>query len=195
MLTIDLLRHGALKGGLKYRGLTDDPLTQAGRRDMETVWQQLSSEVDLIITSPLSRCANPAAEWAKQRAIPCIIEPRIAEMHYGRWEGKTSDQIKREYPGMLEMWRRDPSNMRPPAGESIHELRLRLQMWMQEISLGYKGKHLLLVSHSGVLRMLIALALQAPIISTRQLAMPYCCWSRICYTDQTYTLAFHQHSQ
>ncbi|EAU53909.1 histidine phosphatase family protein [Mariprofundus ferrooxydans] len=192
MLTVDLLRHGALAGGIKYRGQTDDPLTIQGRADMDAVWQKLAGDVDLIITSPLSRCAEPATAWAKQARIPCIIEPRIAEMHYGAWEGKTSEAISSAFPGMLEQWRRDPTGMRPPDGESVDELRQRVHAWLMEISTNYQDKQLLVVSHSGTLRMLIALALRAPIASTRHMDMPYACWSRLYCDEQSSRLAFHQ---
>jgi len=192
MLTVDLLRHGALTGGIKYRGQTDDPLTIQGRTDMDLVWQKLAAEADMIITSPLSRCAEPATAWAKQARIPCIIEPRIAEMHYGAWEGKTSETIKTEFPGMLEQWRRDPTGMRPPGGESVDELRQRVHAWLMEIVQRYQNKQLLVVSHSGTLRMLIALALGAPIAGTRHIDMPYACWSRLYCDEQGNRLAFHQ---
>lgn len=192
MLTVDLLRHGALAGGIKYRGQTDDPLTIQGRADMDAVWQKVAGDVDLIITSPLSRCAEPATAWAKQARIPCIIEPRIAEMHYGEWEGKSSDAISSAFPGMLEQWRRDPTGMRAPGGESVDELRQRVHAWLMEIMLTYRSKHLLVVAHSGSLRMLITLALHAPVIATRHLEMPYACWSRLhCDAQGITKLAFH----
>jgi len=191
MLTVDLLRHGALEGGIKYRGRTDDPLTAQGRADMDAVWQQLAAVVEVIVTSPLSRCAEPATDWAEQAGIPCIIEPRLAEMHYGAWEGKTIEEIRAAFPGMLDQWRRDPTGMRAPGGESPEELRDRLQTWLIEIRKTCQGKHLLIVSHSGSLRMLIALALNAPIASTRHLDMPYACWSRLSCSNHGTNLAFH----
>ncbi|MDX8404614.1 MAG: histidine phosphatase family protein [Mariprofundus sp.] len=194
MLTLDLLRHGALQGGIKYRGHTDDPLTAQGRADMDAVWRQLAMEVDIIVTSPLSRCAEAANDWAAQAAIPCIIEPRVAEIFYGSWEGKTSDEIRSTFPGMLEQWRRDPTGMRPPNGESPEELRHRLEQWLSEVSNAYQGRHMLLVSHSGVLRMLISLAMQAAVVSTRHMHMPYACWSRIQCSPEGNILCFHNHS-
>lgn len=191
MLTLDLLRHGTLQGGVKYRGQTEGILTRQGHDDMNAVWQQLAEEIDVIVTSPLSRCATPAMAWAEQKGIPCIIEPRVAEMHYGAWEDKTAAEIQASFPGILEQWRRDPTGMRPPEGESPEELRQRLHNWLGETISSCQGQHLLLVSHSGSLRMLISMALGAPIAATRQLAMPYCCWSRLHCDDQGMTLQFH----
>lgn len=179
MITIDLLRHGALEGGIKYRGTVDDPLTPEGRQAMDQVWQQLAGDVDVIITSPLNRCAVPARAWAVESGKTCIIEPRLAEMDYGAWEGKSITTIKQEYPGMLERWRTDPTGMRPPGGESPEELRMRLTDWWAEASEQFDNSHILVVAHSGSLRMLIALLLGQPISYTRTMEMPYACLHRI----------------
>ncbi len=181
MLTIDLLRHGALEGGIKYRGAVDDPLTPAGRQAMDQVWQSLAADVDYIITSPLNRCAAPARTWAAASGIDCIIEPRLAEIAYGAWEGKSIAAIQQEYPGMLERWRADPTGMRPPGGESPEELRARLTDWWAEAYEEFDDAHILVVAHSGSLRMLIALLRDKPIAYTRSIDMPYACLHRINY--------------
>ena len=178
MFIADLLRHGALKGGVKYRGHIEEDLTPEGRQHMQQVWQSIHNAIDLIITSPLSRCASPAQEWANEQDIPCIIEPRVAEMHYGAWEGLSHDKIEEKFPNMLAQWRKDPSGMRPPGGESPEELRLRIANFWQDAHQRYRGKHALIVAHSGSLRMLIAHIQNKPIAYTRQIAMPYACWSR-----------------
>jgi len=191
MLTMDLLRHGALEGGVKYRGHVDDPLTFEGRQQMNRAWSRLSKEIDLIISSPLSRCAEAAQAWASEAGITCILEPRVAEMFYGEWEGKTIAQISQQDPEMLELWRKNPEGMRPPGGESPEELRKRISLWWHETCELYPNKHILLVGHSGSLRMLISHILAAPIKTTRQMHMPYACWSRISHQNEQNSLHFH----
>ena len=176
---MDLLRHGALQGGVKYRGRTDDPLTSAGRQSMDRVWQQLAGDVDGIIASPLRRCAEPALDWAEQTGTPCMLEPKLMEIDYGAWEGKRMDEIQREYPGQLERWRADPTGMRPPGGESPEELRDRLLQWWEAQGQQFAGSHILIVAHSGSLRMLIALLQNQPISYTRSIDMPYACLRRM----------------
>jgi len=186
MLTIDILRHGALQGGVKYRGQIEAELTEGGRQAMNQVWQPLAEQVECIITSPLSRCAQAATDWANMAGIPCIIEPRIAEMHYGAWEDKTIEEIEQISPGLIQQWRKDPTGMRPPAGESPEELRQRIADWWQETTTSMTDKHILVVGHSGSMRMLIAHALDLPIAATRDMHMPYACWKRLLH-DQTIT--------
>jgi len=192
MLTIDLLRHGALQGGVKYRGSLDDPLTPQGREDMNQVWRQLQGKVTNIISSPLSRCAEPAQDWALQADIPCLLEPMVQELHYGEWEGLTAKEIEQQHPNMLQQWRSDPSLMTPPNGEPMASFSQRIQGFLQASIQQYDdGEHLLIVAHSGTVRMLLAHALHAPIISTRHLHMPYACWSRLYIKHGETSLAFH----
>jgi len=181
VLSVDLLRHGELVGGVRYRGTVDDPLTPHGRASMDRVWQRIAAEVDRIICSPLSRCAEPARAWAAARNIPYQLEPRLRELDYGAWEGLTAEQIRARWPGMLERWRHDPTGMCPPGGERPEALRARIVEWWQSVVARYDDARLLVIAHSGSLRMLLSIVLQAPIAATRRLPMPYACWSRIGY--------------
>jgi len=181
MFVVDLLRHGALEGGVKYRGHVEEDLTPEGRSQMDQVWNHICHDIDVIITSPLSRCALPAQQWAEQQGIPYIIDPRIAEMHYGAWEGLSHDEIEAAFPGLLAQWRKDPTGMRPPQGESPEELQARIADFWQHACQRYRGKHALVIGHSGSTRMLIAHIQKQPIAYTRQIPMPYACWSRATY--------------
>lgn len=190
-MKVDLLRHGELVGGVKYRGRQDDPLTEAGAESMQRVWQQLHTEVQAIYASPLSRCRQLALKWGATQGIPCHIDERIAEMHYGEWEGLTHDKIHARDPGMLVQWRNNPEGMRPPGGESPEELQARIGDFWCELTAQHQGEHVLVVAHSGSLRMLIAAAIHAPIVTTRHLHMPYACWSRLEARHGQSLLAFH----
>jgi len=180
-MIVDLLRHGALQGGVKYRGRVEGSLTCEGWQQMQAVWQRLAEDVNVIISSPLRRCAEPAQAWAKMKGMDCIIDERIAEMHYGDWEDKSHDEIEAEFPGMLAQWRLNPTGMRPPNGESPEELQARIANFWQDVCAQYADQHLLVVGHSGSTRMLIAHIEQQPIAYTRDIAMPYACWSRAQY--------------
>lgn len=190
MFVADFLRHGALEGGIKYRGRIEENLTDEGRAQMNRVWQKICHDIDLIITSPLSRCALAAQQWAENKAIPCIIEPRIAEMHYGAWEGLSHDEIESSFPNLLEKWRSNPTGMRPPQGESPEELQVRIADFWQDACKRYHGKHALIVGHSGSTRMLIAHIQNQPIAYTRQIAMPYACWSRAEHSSEKSKMIF-----
>ncbi len=193
-MRVDLLRHGSLEGGVKYRGRVDDALTAEGRGVMESVWMRLAGDIDRIVASPLRRCAEPARAWAERAGVALTIEPRLAEMRYGAWEGLTADEIRSRFPGMLEQWRANPEGMQIPGAETIDELSTRIAAFWVELCAERAGERILLVAHSGSLRMLIAHVLGAPIATTRRLAMPYACWSRIAVREGQASLVFHNHT-
>jgi len=187
-MIVDLLRHGELQGGIKYRGHVEGDLTDAGRAQMNAVWHKVRADVDVIFTSPLSRCAIAAHEWAQEKAIPCIVDERIIEMHYGDWEDMSHDDIEAAFPGQLTAWRQDPTGMRPPQGESPEELLKRIQNFWAMLMAAYQGQHVLVVGHSGTMRMLIAHIQNKDIAYTRDIFMPYACWHRVSYQEGVSTI-------
>ena len=193
-MRVDLLRHGALEGGVKYRGSVDDALTEEGRAAMEAVWARLAGNIDRIVASPLRRCAEPARAWAARAGVALAIEPRVAEMRYGAWEGMSADEIRGRFPGMLEQWRANPEGMRIPGAETMDDLSARIADFWRDLCAEHAGGRILVVAHSGSLRMLIAHVLGAPIASTRRLSMPYACWSRIAVREGQASLVFHHHA-
>ncbi len=191
MLTIDFLRHGELEGGIKYRGCMDDALTIQGRESMDKVWCAVADKVTQIISSPLRRCAVPAKDWAKQAGLVCQMDRRLQELAYGDWEGLTPADIEREYPRLFAAWRKDPTHLTPPHGESMHDFSRRVFSFMDELLSTHSDEHVLLVTHSGTMRLMLAYMLGAPIKSTRHLMMPYACWSRAQVEDGHARLVFH----
>lgn len=115
---IDLLRHGDVEGGRKYRGQLDDPLTELG-------WQQLRNTTSKkqnwqhIITSPLKRCAGFAEELSQTHSLPLKIENEFKEISFGLWEGKTAEQLLDAEPEEIKRYWNDPVNTTPPQGENL----------------------------------------------------------------------------
>ena len=179
MTVIDLLRHGELEGGIRYRGSSEEALTGAGRAHMDAVWRHLEGKVEAIVTSPLGRCRVAAGQWADGADIVCDVEERIREMHYGEWEGLTRDQVEERFPGMLARWRADPTGMQPPGGEFFDDFAARVRAGMTHILRKYAGRHVLLVTHSGPLRVILSEALGAGPSGARRFMVPYGAWSRI----------------
>jgi len=177
--TVDLLRHGELIGGVRYRGNTEAQLTEAGRADMDAVWLRLAGQVGHIVTSPLGRCREPAGSWSRQSGIPCTVVDDFREMHYGEWEGLGAAQIEQAFPGLLPRWRKNPVGIQIPGAETIELFAERVIDAWEAMLREYAGRHVLLVAHSGTLRVLVAHVLGAPLAATRRFAMPYAAWSRV----------------
>ena len=115
-----LVRHGATEWSAsgKHTGVTDVPLSEAGRRDAERLRERLARyDFTLVLTSPLAR-ARETCELAGL-GTRAQIEPDLREFDYGSYEGLTSDEIRRERPGW-SVWRDGA-----PGGETPDEVGVR----------------------------------------------------------------------
>lgn len=151
---IDLMRHGDTMGGERYRGSTDDVLSALG-------WEQMRAATGngaawtRIVSSPLKRCAEFANELSQHHNTPIGLDPRLSEIHFGDWEGKTATELVNAYPELLARFWNDPVANPPPNGESlpIFEARI-LAAWNEHINQA-PGERLLIVTHGGPIRTIL----------------------------------------
>jgi alpha-ribazole phosphatase/probable phosphoglycerate mutase len=158
---IDLMRHGEPVGGRCYRGQTDDPLSDKGWRQMWDAvgdfrgWQR-------IITSPLIRCSAFADMLGEKLDIPVTRDERLKEMGFGEWEGRAPSDIQKDDPQRLFRFKLDPVANAPAGAEPLQGFYERVGAAWQHLATDYRGGHLLVVGHAGMMRMMIAHALGLP---------------------------------
>lgn len=154
---IELLRHGDT-GERSYRGQLDDALSEQG-------WAQLraavrSGEWDAIVSSSLQRCAAFARELAHARKLPLRLDVRLAEYHFGAWQGIPIEQIAQEQGDALGRFWADPVAYPPPGAETFEAFRDRLSAALDDIAAEAEGQRVLVVTHGGAIRLLRCLVEQ-----------------------------------
>ncbi len=188
--TVDFLRHGEASGGSYYRGSTDDPLTSLG-------WQQMNKAVadqhwDQIISSPLHRCLDFAQQLSEQTNIPLRVETNWQEICFGDWEGKTAEQIN---PEELIRFYHNPIDNVPINGENYLLFESRIKQAWETLTNLYQGKHLLIITHAGVIRSLFSLLLNLPTENIFKLQIDHAGLTRFqCFHENNkvyITLVFH----
>lgn len=159
--TLDFLRHGEPVGGKRYRGQTDDPLSQKG-------WAQMSMATAgerswmAIVSSPLVRC-RAFAEWLSGAAdIPMEVDERLAEVGFGAWEGRTAEELNKATPDCVFDFKLDPVGRRPEGAEPLDVFAARVAAAYEGIVSKHKGEHVLVVAHAGVIRMVVSHVLGMP---------------------------------
>ena len=155
------MRHGEPVGGSRYRGQVDDELSEKGWQQM---WQAVAGRSDWqqIVTSPLQRCqafADLLGEW---HGLPVHSEQRFSEVGFGVWEGKNRMELEQLFPGQVARFYQDPVNQRPPGAEPLDEFLSRVQNGFDELLVRCAGQTLLIVAHAGVIRAIMAHALEIP---------------------------------
>jgi broad specificity phosphatase PhoE len=113
------------------------------------------SQWDRIFSSPLQRCAAFAGEFARQHGIPFTQEPGLAEIDFGEWEGRSATELMQRCPEALSEFWRDPSHATPPGGESLLQFNHRVVTTWESLHRNNEDQRLLLVTHGGVIRMLL----------------------------------------
>ena len=152
---VDLIRHGEPVGGKKYRGQSDDPLSEKG-------WRQMREAVadhkpwHLIISSPLTRCRAFAEELAQRHQLPLYMDDRLKETAFGEWEGKTAAEIDAANPGIIQRFFLDPLATRPAGAEAVTDFLARVAKAWDDLLRDYAEQHVLVVCHAGVIRMSMA---------------------------------------
>jgi alpha-ribazole phosphatase len=150
-VTIDLMRHGDT-GRRSYRGQLDDPLSTLG-------WLQVRAATrnrtwDRIVASPLQRCAAFAHELAAQCGLPLALDARLAEYHFGDWQGVPIETLAAHDAQGLERFWADPLAHPPPGSEGMPAFRARVCAALDDVAACAGTERVLVVTHGGVIRML-----------------------------------------
>ncbi|MGU3349031.1 alpha-ribazole phosphatase family protein [Pseudomonas monsensis] len=160
-LRLDLLRHGETELGGGLRGSLDDALTEQG-------WAQMRAAVvaggpwDRLVSSPLQRCARFAAELGEQLNLPVQLDKDLQELHFGAWEGQSAAALMESDAEALGLFWADPYAFTPPQGEAVSDFAARVLGAIARLHRAYAGERVLLISHGGVMRLLLAQARGLP---------------------------------
>lgn len=183
-LEVHLLRHGVVEGFADrvVRGHLDAALSPEGRMQHEQLAQwfaRCEAPPDRIVSSDLSRCVDLAQRVSDATGVPFSTTRQLREQSMGDWEGRTWQDLTEEFgPAVNDYWD-DYVNSRPPCGESLGDAATRIRAWWEEATAQHDGSRLLLVTHSGVIRILLCEALGLPLEDALRFAPPAASHTRL----------------
>lgn len=181
---IDLLRHGQVQTPGLFCAPSPEPLSTVG-------WQQLEHATrhcrpDWLISSPSVRCHAFAETFSCQNAIPLQVEPRLQEMNFGQWVGRQASELWQTEQAQMECLWNQPLDFTAPAGEAMPTFIQRVQSAWADLLQQHAGQRLLVLTHAGVIRVLLAQALGIPYPQTLRFELAYAHFVRITvYADGT----------
>jgi broad specificity phosphatase PhoE len=150
-----LIRHGPTawteEGRIQGRG--DPGLSVRGRREVATWRLPDALRGAAALTSPLRRARETAALLGLDGAR---VEPRLAEMDWGDWEGRRTAELRRSLGRQLVEAEARGLDLRPPGGESPRDVQARIRPLLEELA--EAGETTVAVAHKGVIRAVLALA-------------------------------------
>lgn len=188
MTRLILVRHGVTEWnqGGRFQGHQDVPLGELGRRQAERVgWRLRRERITSAFSSDLERARDTAQIVLRGRDTPLVATERLREMSFGAWEGLRADEISEQYSEDWAAWVLDAAAGVPSGGgESLGLLQERIvgfyrttielgdaapgqPAWFNSRTQGRGSADqratVLMVSHGGVIRVLLAHLLEMPL--------------------------------
>lgn len=164
------VRHGetAWNAEGRFSGSTDVPLSDVGRRQAHLLAERFRGmPVAALYTSPLRRALETARVVGEALGLTSMVDARLTELSYGKWEGHTFAEIPHADPAFYQEWERDPARLAPPGGETGVHLLERAMPFLAELAEDYPSGHVVVVCHKTVCRLLACQFLQLPLAEYR----------------------------
>ena len=145
------IRHGESEANrARIKGIMDTPLTERGREQAKVFAKQMQHEscpFSSIISSPQDRAEETARIISRMLNLPLDRHDGLRPRTVGKWTGCSEDEYKNL---VVATGYRD----RPPDGESLQDLENRLVPALTYLADQHEPGSLLLVTHSGILKVL-----------------------------------------
>ena len=156
---IYLVRHGAtvLSAEDRFAGRTDVPLSEEGRNQVRRLAARLAKEpIAAFYASPMGRTMETARLAIAPHNVGVTPIDGLREIAHGRWEGKTREDVEREFPEEYKRYEHDPFSFAPVGGESGLQVTARALPALLEIVEKYCDQRILIVSHKATIRLLLS---------------------------------------
>ena len=152
-----LVRHGETSGqsSIRYYGATDVPLSDRGREQARLARDRIPGEIfETVWASTLCRAWESAQIIAPRHSVR--IESNFREIHFGRWEGLTREEIEIAEPDLYADWQAGKPGFEFPEGETRVGFRRRIERGLAHLR-DSETRSALVVAHKGVVRTLLEL--------------------------------------
>jgi len=185
------IRHGETTWNVDARiqGSLDIPLTATGQAQALRLATALAGEpIRAIYASDLSRAWETAQHLGRTQQLEVVPEKGLRERRFGEFEGKTFREIEAHLPEQAQRWRQRDPDFAPPGGESLVQLKQRVEEAAARLAARHPGELIALVGHGGVMDVLYRAATRAPIQAPRTWALGNAAINRLLWTPQGFTL-------
>jgi probable phosphoglycerate mutase len=179
MTHLYLIRHGQTDWNLegRWQGHANVPLNENGRQQAAEIAQKLTSiGLAAIYSSDLQRAIDTAQAIAAATDLGVQIDPRLREIHQGKWQGMLAVDIEMRYGELLRQREDDPLSVAPPGGESVQQVRNRVIESIEEIRQRHPHERVAVVSHGFALAVVQVHYINHPLSKVWELIPPNDRW-------------------
>ena len=174
---IYLIRHGevAVAYHRTFGGKIDMELSPRGVEQAKGTANYLRRvRLDAIYASPMRRAQETLAPLVAE--FPALTPVNLAdlrEVDFGEWTGHTWEQVLEKFGTHAFDWLEKMDQAAIPGGESAAQFRARVEPCLRRILKEHHGQTVAVVCHGGVIRMLLSLLLELPLVVTGRFEIEY----------------------
>ncbi len=159
---IILIRHGETEWNSQQRmqGHSNSDLSEVGRGQIQALGELMKNvSFDYIYSSDSLRARQTAEAITQYSGHTLQFDQRIREKNLGVFEGLTSTEAKERHPEIYRLFKTAGANYVIDEGESTQQLLERALEFIEEIRLRHPQERVVMVTHGGVVRVLMKHAL------------------------------------
>lgn len=165
MVDLILIRHGASDAAAGICvGQSDPPLSARGFTDVQrlaTSWD--AAPPRFLFSSDLRRAQQSAQVFAARFAIEPLVDGRLREVDFGRWQGRRWDEIAMRDAEHYRHWLDNWVIQEAPDGESFADVLRRTGAWLAALLGSTRDDDCVLaIAHAGSIRAVLCHALGLP---------------------------------
>ena len=149
------VRHGPTHAKAMV-GWSDLPADLSDTAQLARLSEHLPADA-VVISSDLIRATATADAIAGPR-IRLPHDPDLREIHFGEWELQAFDKIP-DQERLMSFWE-EPGDVRPPGGESWHEVAARIDGAIARVISAHPGRDIIAVAHMGAILTQVQQALE-----------------------------------
>jgi len=175
MSRVLFIRHAETEMAGRFCGHSDPDLNAQGQAQLAGLAQVLSTEtIAGVYSSDLRRAQSTAQAIAARRNVPLTLRPALREIHFGEWEGLSWPEIEQADPEYARRWVNGYPHITAPAGETFHNFAARVLEEVNDLIHRNLGS-IAVVTHAGVLRLVLRHLHGCSEEEAWQQTQPYCC--------------------
>jgi alpha-ribazole phosphatase/probable phosphoglycerate mutase len=169
------IRHAETDMAGTFCGHSDPPINSCGRAQITDLLARLVPETfEAIYASDLRRAVNTAEALAETFGVPLTTTLHLREIHFGDWEGLTWAEIEQRDAVYARRWTEAFPALPAPNGETFSAFELRVLQEVENLVRLAESKRIAVVTHGGVMRVVLRTFLGYSEQQAWELTEPYC---------------------
>lgn len=177
-MTFYIVRHAQKEEGDFFNpGLRhqDQPISREGREQAQALRAFFADkEISKIYISAYQRTQQTIMPVAEDFNLVPVLDGRLNEIDNGLFEGRTEEEIQREFPEEWRAFCERKTDFHYPEGETGGEARDRIAAFLDEVRETHGEKDIIIVTHEGWIRLLMCHIMGNPVYNRWNFYVDYC---------------------